>query len=253
MKQKVLSFLFLISIILYFGCEETSDDPNSIGGQTDIDLNKTGNTFGVSITMDGGYQEALSNVEESVFITKSNNGIVTISAEFTIDEGSLKTIDTLLGTQDLSEEMKHTIVDAYLERFDLTLDTTDKQNISLSTELKGKITSEGIQDFVYSKGDESKPFTLIKYNAKVGDKYTFTDNEGKIYTREVTYKSSDDDYELGFIYIKVFKIEETQPDDPMIDKIIYYANHKFGLVGVDVEMKNGMKPTSKIFPWDVLP
>jgi len=37
-------------------------------------------------------------------------------------------------------------------------------------QLKLKITSDGIQDFVHSKGDESKPFTIMKYSAKLGDK-----------------------------------------------------------------------------------
>jgi hypothetical protein len=38
----------------------------------------------------------------------------------------------------------------------------------------------------------------------------------------------------------------------MIEKITYYANHKFGLVGFEVKMKNGMEPSGKVLPWDVL-
>jgi hypothetical protein len=207
--KRVLSFLTAAIIIISFvSCEDSDNDPNKIGGETDIELNKVGNEFGVSFSMPGEYQYILNNVKDSVFITKSENGIVTIDAKFAIDEESLKKIDTLLGTQDFTEETKRSLVDTYLEKYNATIDTSDKQNMSLSFQIKSKITSEGIQGFTHSNGDESRPFTLIKYNAKVGDKYTFTADDGTVYTREVVSKSTDDDYELGFIYIKVFKIEE---------------------------------------------
>jgi hypothetical protein len=161
-------------------------------------------------------------------------------------------LDTILGLQDLSEEVKRGILDEYLGRFNAKLDTTDKQNITLKADLMGKITDKGIQDYVYSGGDTDKPFTLIKYDAKVGDTYSFTDDEGNTFTRKVVSKSTDDDYELGFLYIKVYKIEETQENDPLVDKITYYANHKFGLVGIEIEMKGGVKASSTILPWAVL-
>lgn len=245
--------LFLLLVIAFaMSCDDNTSDPNKIGGSTDIDLTKVGNEFGVSFHFPELGLNFSGNVEDEVTITKNDNGIVTFNAKFTTDEDFMKRIDTLLGTQDLSESMKHTIVDAYLDKYNASIDTTDKQNLSLEFEIISKITSEGIQGFTHSNGDLSKPFTLIKYDAKVGDKYTFTDDDGNTYTREVTYKSTEDEYELSFWYIKVLKIEETQPNDPLIEKIVYYANHKFGLVGAEIILKDGKTPSIKILPWAVL-
>jgi hypothetical protein len=110
--------------------------------------------------------------------------------------------------------------------------------MNLTVNIKSRITSEGIQDFMYSGGDMSKPFTLVKYSAIVGDKYEFTDNDNVKITRQVVYKSTTDDYDIVFWKIKVLKVEETK-DDPIVEKIVYVANHKFGLVGVMVHFKNG--------------
>jgi hypothetical protein len=54
-----------------------------------------------------------------------------------------------------------------------------------SFEVKGKITENSISDFVYSKGDLSKPFTLVEFDAKVGDRYTFQLDEYNEVEREV--------------------------------------------------------------------
>lgn len=253
MNNFILAMAFLVGLIGLNSCsDDNSTDPNVLGGDTEIPITEVGSEFGVYIEMEGDNKGVLGNIRDEVKVSKRENGVTTISCKFVIDEESLKYIDTLMGTQELSEEVKRQIVDAYLDRFDANLDTTDKQNITITTEVLGKVTTEGIQDYLYSKGNTEKPFTLVKYNANVGDKYTFTDEEGNTFTREVVSKSTEDDYEIGFLRIKVIKIEETQPNDPMISKIIYYANHKFGLVGVEIEMKNGLKPKSTIIPWDIM-
>lgn len=251
--MKIFLKLVLIAIIAFaLSCDDNSSDPNKIGGSTDIDLTKVGNEFGIYFNVPELELNFNGNVKDDVKIVKSDNGIVTFKATFTTNEDFLKKVDTLLGTQDLSETMKHTIVDEYLDKYNASIDTSDKQNLKLEFEIISKITSEGIQGFTHSGGDLSKPFTLIKYDAKVGDKYTFTDDAGNIITREVTYISTKEDYELYFYNIKVFKIEETQPKDPLIEKIEYIANHKFGLVGAKVIMKDGKTPTIEILPWEVL-
>ena len=114
-------------------------------------------------------------------------------------------------------------------------------------EAKLKVTAEGIQEFVSSKGDLSKPFTIVKYNANVGDKYEFTNSDGVKITRTVTYKSTTDDYQVGFWYLKVIKVEETR-EDPLTEKITYITNHKFGLVGVLLEPKAGKDIRVSVFP-----
>ncbi|HRZ21469.1 MAG TPA: hypothetical protein P5184_07355, partial [Bacteroidales bacterium] len=44
-----------------------------------------------------------------------------------------------------------------------------------------------------------------------------------------------DDYPYGFMYIKVIQVEEIPSalKSAGISKITYWANHRFGLVGVD--------------------
>ena len=38
--------------------------------------------------------------------------------------------------------------------------------------------------------------------------------------------------------IKVYKVDEVQADDPIVNKITYISNHKFGLVGIIVTLKS---------------
>ena len=245
--------MFALGLAFVSSCtEDNSTNPNELDGNTNIPISEVGSEFGVYLEIEGDNSGVLDKVRDSVVVSKRENGVTTVSAEFVIDEASVMKLDTILGLQDLSEEVKRGILDEYLGRFNAKLDTTDKQNITLKADLMGKITDKGIQDYVYSGGDTDKPFTLIKYDAKVGDTYSFTDDEGNTFTRKVVSKSTDDDYELGFMYIKVYEIEETQEDDPLVDKITYYANHKFGLVGIELEMKGGIKASSTILPWAVL-
>lgn len=252
MKKYFLAIL-VVGLAFVSSCtDDNSTDPNVLDGDTNIPISEVGSEFGVYLEIEGDNSGVLNNIRDNVVVTKRENGVTTVSAEFVIDEASVMKLDTILGLQDLSEEVKKTILDGYLSRFNAQLDTTDKQNITVTADLMGKITDKGIQDYVYSGGDTDRPFTLVKYNASVGDSYSFTDDEGKTYTRRVVSKSTDDDYELGFLYIKVLKIEETQEDDPLVDKITYYANHKFGLVGMEIEMKGGVKASSTILPWAVL-
>ncbi|MFP4528490.1 MAG: hypothetical protein ACLFQX_08070 [Candidatus Kapaibacterium sp.] len=238
--------LFIIALFAFLSCEEALG-PNEIGGSTDVEFSKPGSEFGISLTLGGNYNKALSAISDSVVITKNDNGIVTLKGIFTTNQENMKNIDTLLGTQELTDDMKRQVFDSYKEKFGFTIDTSDKDNLKLEFEIKGKITSEGIQDFVYSKGDESKPFTVAKYSAKVGDKYEFTTEDGEKITREVTYRSTEDDYSIAFWLIKVIKVEQTM-NDPVIEKITYYANHKFGLVGMEATMKDGRMIKSTIMP-----
>ena len=104
----------------------------------------------------------------------------------------------------------------------------------------GKISKTKIEDYVYSGGDESKGFTLVDFDAKVGDKWEYAIGTQKV-TRTVTYKSTTDDfYALGML-IKVTQVEEVIPDGVSVmgypaqaKKILWSFNHKFGWVGAEV-------------------
>ena len=113
-------------------------------------------------------------------------------------------------------------------------------NVSLLSNVR--VTSKGIQN-VYENGKKS--FSLVEYDAKVGDTYKIKLPAGTI-TRKVIRKSNEDDYFWGFMNIKVIEVEEKSPT-PGISKVVYYANHRFGLVGVDVHFEDGSKAMANIY------
>ncbi len=95
-------------------------------------------------------------------------------------------------------------------------------------------STEGV-GYVNANGETS---VLVKYDAKVGDKWSYTTLGGKKLNREVISKSTDDDYYWGGMYIKVIEVEQNLPY-PGFTKVVYSANHKFGLVGAVVTMEDG--------------
>jgi hypothetical protein len=104
----------------------------------------------------------------------------------------------------------------------------------VSVSKQARITSEGIQQ-VYEDG---KVHTVVAYDAKKGDKYKAS-KYGQAVVREVKEVSKEDDFLWGFMYIKTIKIEETGRGIPGVSKIVYYANHRFGIVGFDVHFEDG--------------
>lgn len=249
--MKRIYFLFAILFAFAFACD-TATGPNEIGGDTNLDLTKVGNEFGISIKLVGDYIPALQNIQDSVVITKNDNGIVTFSGKFSIDVESLKQVDTAIGTAGLSDNVKHQLVDYFLIKYNATIDTSNTESYKLFAEMKFKITSEGIQDFVHANNDVSKPFTIVKYGSNVGDKYEFTKADGSKITRTVVEKNPEEDWDLSFWRVKTIKVEEVDANDPLIGKITYVGNHKFGLVGLIVEFKDGRKIITTILPWDVM-
>jgi|APTNR8051073442_1049403.scaffolds.fasta_scaffold45063_1 hypothetical protein len=253
MKKYIFAIALAFGIMAFVSCsDDSSTDPNVLEGDTNLEATEVGSEFGIYLEFEGDTKGVLSNVEDSVVVKSRINGITTLSAKFVVSESTMIDVDTLLGIQELAEETKREIVNHFLKRFDAQLDTSNMERITITTEIKVKATDQGIQDFVYSKGNTNKPFTLIKYSANVGDKYTFTTDEGTTYVREVVSKSTDDDYPLGFFNIKVTKVVETQPNDPLLKTISYYTNHKFGLVGIELETINGKKAKIDILPWAIL-
>ena len=113
-------------------------------------------------------------------------------------------------------------------------------------EIMAKVNKTKIQDFVYSSGDEDKPFTLVDFDAGVGTKWEYKVGTQTV-TREVVHKSTDDDYmvfALGLM-IKVSQVEETIPDGVTVmgypagaKRILWTFNHKFGWIGAEVTKKD---------------
>lgn len=240
MKTLFFPICFIFLVTLVYSCKE-SEAPNSIGGSTDVPFAKVGETTIVYVRLD----KLIPGLEMPGvdFVVKTNeNGIVVSSGHFETDTAFTHKIDTLLGTATLPPQIKTALRDKAIRMFNVQIDSSDKNNLKLDFSIKFKATSEGLQDFVHSELDETKPFTLVKYSANVGDKYEFTDKDGNQFVRKVIYRSTTDDYPVVFWRIKVIKVEETITEGPLKDlvgKITYYTNHKFGLVGIEWTRADG--------------
>lgn len=253
MKKYFFAIALAFGILAFASCsDDSSTDPNVLDGDTNLEATEVGSEFGIYLEMEGDNKGVLSQVEDSVVVKSRENGITTLSAKFVFNGSMMSDVDTLLGIEVLSEATRRDIVNHFLKRFDAQLDTSDIERYTVTTEIKVKATDKGIQDFVYSKGNTNKPFTLIKYDDGVGDSYSFTADDGTKYTRTIVSKSDKDEYPLGFFNIKVTKVDETQPNDPLLKTVSYYTNHKFGLVGIELETINGKKAKIKILPWSIL-
>jgi hypothetical protein len=112
---------------------------------------------------------------------------------------------------------------------------------NVSGTMKAKITSEGIETV-----HEGGKLILVKYDAEVGDSYSLKTGDATI-TREVTSKSTEDDFYWGGMLIKTIRVKETGHTAPGISKIQYIANHKFGLVGVDLYYTDGSSKSIDLF------
>lgn len=247
MKKRFI--LLFAALLLVFACETTLG-PNEIGGNSDLELTNVGNGFGLSIDLGGlsGNGHFNGNIKDSIYISENDGGIVTISGKISTDFETLHTIDSLLGTQNLPQTAKNAVIDAYRDKYNLRIDTSNHENMSISFDNKIKITSEGIQDFTYSNGDLNKPFTIVKYSSNVGDKYEFTTSNGEKIVRTVVQKNPDEDWDVAFWSVKTIRVEEVVADDPLVQKITYICNHKFGLVGLIVNLKDGRIISTVVFP-----
>lgn len=115
--------------------------------------------------------------------------------------------------------------------------------------VEGKITDKGIYDYVYSNGDKSKPFTLVKFDAEVGDKWEYKVGDQTV-VREVVKKSTTDDTPYGFMYVKTVDVLETIPEGVHVkngmsqaSQILWKFNHKFGFIAAEVTALDGSKTT----------
>jgi hypothetical protein len=228
--------------------ESDPADPNDpVGGNTELEDTKPGARHSAYPDLGDWLPDELTP-RDSIIIKSRNNGVVVVDFNVTFDTAFTLRLDTLLGTTGLPDDAKKSLIDTYLAQYGATLDTTNKDRMIIHAEPKFRVSSEGIQDFVASKGDESKPFTIIKYNMNVGDSWSFTRSDGVKITRKVVYHSTTDDYEVIFWRLKVFKTEQVQENDPLLSKIVWVTNHKYGLVGVHIFDKAGKEIPITIAP-----
>lgn len=200
--------IFLAVCFLYVSCKKSDlevGSSTSIGGKTDLAMNAVGNEFFGSIKIGNNYFDT----NESIKVTKSEDGVLTVSIKADLPSSSplVKLIPSVMKDSDGK----------------------------LNTVMKFKNTSEGILDYTNKDGS---PFVMVKYDGNIGDKYVLNKKDGNTITRTVVGKSTVDEYPYGFYNIKVMTVEQDSRI-PGVKKILYRANHKFGLVEIEIVMEDG--------------
>ncbi len=210
--------LTLLFAALLLGCGTAG--PTSypdLGGSTDVPLGSMGQV----VTTLGGVKLGADFID------------VGASATMTKNEGGLATFKVVA---DLSK-------DARLKKWnDLIPASAKDASGKLDAEVKFRVTSEGIQDF-FNK--DKKQHTLVKYGAQVGESWPLTKSDGVTITRKVVARSDQDDFPYGFFNIKTLTVEQDSRI-PGIKKFVYRANHRFGIVYVEVVAEDGS--TLSLYP-----
>ncbi|MCU0409565.1 MAG: hypothetical protein MUD02_11515 [Bacteroidales bacterium] len=161
----------------------------------------------------GGTQSAMGEVGTTVTASSSVAGVSSIA-------GSVTTLADGISTFSGSAVVSNATIKNVLSNVPGM--TVSGNNVT-TTGIKLKLTSEGIESIT-----PLDPGVIVDYNSAEGD--TYTGSTGA--KRTVISKSTTDDYAWGMMNIKVMKIEET-PNRLGVKKITYYANHRWGLVGIE--------------------
>ncbi len=210
MKNLTVLFVFTAFFFLISSCKKdgTSGGSGDLGGNQSP-YGEVGNTIDL---MAG--QFGINDAQ--IKVTKLENGVSTI-----VCSGST--------TDDNYIDLLKMVPDYHIPG------TVTINGNSVEMTIHAKATDEGIQ-VVFNDGTR---FTLAKYDAKVGDKYT-AEVGGSTITNEVVAVSSDNDYlwGLGGMYIKVVTVKSTS-SLPGISYVEHYYNHKFGFVGLAIHFEDG--------------
>jgi len=171
----------------------------------------------------GGEQSDMGTVGERV--TGSNiSGVSQASASVvSLEDG----ISTFSGSAVISNNAIRNII-SNIPDF-----VVSGNNVSV-TGLKFKVTSEGVESM-----NSYYPGIIVKYSSEVGDIYS----GGSGVERKVISKSTSDDYPYTSFNIKVIKVEESPSKFPGVKKIVYIANHRFGIVGLEMTLDDNSKST----------
>lgn len=229
-----LALLTSLSLFLVIaGCKKDSE-PNSLGGETNIPLTAIDSVSSVYMEMDG-----LQVPTAEIKVVSNVDGQITYHATV-----------PMTGIADSLKTQLASVIPAMINYYHpQNLSVQIAPNGDIQADFSIKITSEGIQhSFI-----EGKPCIVVKYADGVGASYSVTMSNGKKVTSTVTEKTDQNDWPYGFYYIKTSKVETVVPDDdPVIQSLTYRANHKFGLVFIEVKTKNGKTIRVDLFPWFLL-
>jgi hypothetical protein len=194
--------LLALAIISMLSCKKDDDYSGNLGGSTDLAANAVGYQYTGSLKIGG----SSASTDAKAIVVKNGGETIDVKATCT-----------------LPTKLKNLISSPYV-------------NASGVVDLTGKFinSTEGVA-YVNASGGQS---ILVKYDAKVGDQWSYTTKGGKSLTRKVTAVSTDDDFFWGGMLIKVITVEQNLPY-PGFTKAIYRANHKFGMVYVEVQLEDG--------------
>jgi len=221
MKKVKLFLGFILPIIvialLVISCDPDVKANMKIGGDTDYAENQVGATSTATINVDG------TSIGNQIQTTVVGNTDGVVSVKFT---GKIPTQYT-----QLIEDFGNTYYkEKYIKNKPQYVDANG--NVNMTVKLLN--SSEGVAYI----SPTDKQFVVMKYDVQVGNKWEYTKNSGKVTKFEVTQKSTTDDYPYGFFDIKVVKVEQTV-EEPGFSKIVYIGNHKFGLVGIEINIEDG--------------
>jgi hypothetical protein len=208
MKSLLYSALLLAITVLYSSCSLFEDDNTSIDG----DQSPMGQ---VGVTISSSSMEISGVKDFAASVTSNKDGVSTYTGKAVVTNTFFKNL---------------------LSNFP---EIVMKGDTATTESIQFKNTKEGIE----FKSGPTKGI-LVKYDSEVGDKYPIDGVGGE---RVVVSKSTDDDYYYGFMLIKVLEVEEypTKLRGSGINKITYWGNHRFGLVGVTFSFDDG---TTAQFP-----
>lgn len=220
MKSKVQLVLFSFLLLFLFSCSKDDSSGDTLDGDTNIALTAVDSTSSVYLYYGN------ENVSNSYIKVKSRNaGVVSYDAVFDIST--------------LSDASKLKIIDYYAKAksyytIDPSMTITPDQKLKFN--FKVKITSDGYLDYF----TDGKPWVMVKYDDGVGTEYSVTNNKGEKLTRTITEKTGKDDWPFVFFKIKTTKVVQmAASDDPLLERIEYRVNHKFGLVHLEYFLKDG--------------
>lgn len=208
--MKTFPFIFSLIPFILFSCKKD--------GIKDISGNVTAmGQVGVTVSSSQQPIQGVSNFNASVVALQ--DGVSTYAASATV-----------------SNNLLLNFLSNYPDVF------TINGNIVTTNSIRLKQTSEGVKCET-----PAFPGVVVKYSSKVGDKYP-VGNTG--INRQVVSKSTEDDYPYGFMLIKTIQVEQPIPAAHKVSgvtKLVYVANHRFGIVAVDVYFDDGSKVTFPLY------
>jgi len=212
MKKPFVIFLSIIVVVLCLSCDFLKkDDPTAVLSGDQSPMGSVGVTVSSSSSEIAGVSDCIASV------TSLGNGVSSYSGSATVKNTLLKNlVANIPGITVVGDKVT-------------------------ATNMEFKLTTDG---FECMSGPGAG--VIVKYDSSVGDTYPIG-STGNV--RTVVGKTGVDDYPYGFMLIKVVKVEEIpsylKSTSAGVTKVTYIANHKYGLVGVQVALDDG---TAAEFP-----